>query len=142
MHWLSKVCAAVGNIYLRKLTEMPSLRGKTQQPAWGRSREFEITTRSVGRNQLNQSTTGDLDEEEMDENELDHGRRKRKVVFMPSPGEALSYFARLQYIDVLNGFVFFGPGTTHMIYYRGHWLKVRLDCRSFLNRGLSTPHLR
>ena len=89
---------------------MPSLRGKTQQPAWGRSREFEITTRSVGRNQLNQSTTGDLDEEEMDEedkNELDHGRRKCKVVFMPSPGEALSYFARLQYIDVLNGFVFF-----------------------------------
>jgi chaperone BCS1 len=68
MHWLSK------------------------QPAWGRSREFEITTRSVGRNQLNQSTTGDLDEEEMDEedeNELDHGRRKRKVAFMPSPGEAL-----------------------------------------------------
>ena len=98
MHWLSKVCAAVGNIYLRKLTEMPSLRGKTQQPAWGRSREFEITTRSVGRNQLNQSTTGDLDEEEMDEedeNELDHGRRKRKVAFMPSPGEALSYSARL-----------------------------------------------
>jgi chaperone BCS1 len=70
---------------------MPSPRGK-QQPAWGRSREFEITTRSVGRNQLNQSTTGDLDEEEMDEedeNELDHGRRKRKVAFMPSPGEAL-----------------------------------------------------
>ncbi|KAI0297469.1 P-loop containing nucleoside triphosphate hydrolase protein [Multifurca ochricompacta] len=78
MHWLSK------------------------QPAWGRSREFEITTRSVGRNQLNQSTTGDLDEEEMDEedeNELEHGRRKRKVAFMPS------------------------PDTTHTIYYRGHWLK-------------------
>ncbi|KAI9440874.1 P-loop containing nucleoside triphosphate hydrolase protein [Lactarius indigo] len=79
MHWLSK------------------------QPAWGRSREFEITTRSVGRNQLNQSTAGDLDEEEMDEedeNELDHGRRKRKVAFMPS------------------------PDTTHTIYYRGHWLKI------------------
>lgn len=46
----------------------------------------------MGRNQLNQSTTGDLDDEEMDEedeNELDHGRRKRKVAFMPSPGEAL-----------------------------------------------------
>ncbi|KAF8270707.1 P-loop containing nucleoside triphosphate hydrolase protein [Lactarius quietus] len=71
--------------------------------AWGRSREFEITTRSVGRNQLNQSTTGDLDEEEMDEedeNELDNGRRKRKVAFMPS------------------------PDTTHTIYYRGHWLKI------------------
>ncbi|KAH9034637.1 P-loop containing nucleoside triphosphate hydrolase protein [Lactarius pseudohatsudake] len=75
----------------------------TRQPAWGRSREFEITTRSVGRNQLNQSTTGDLDEEEMDEedeNELDHGRRKRKVAFMPS------------------------PDTNHTIYYRGHWLKI------------------
>ena len=47
---------------------------------------------------VNQSTTGDLDEDEMDEedeNELDHGHRQRKVAFMPSPGEALSYFARL-----------------------------------------------
>ena len=47
----------------------------------------------MGRNQLNQSTTGDLDDEEEmdeeDENELDHGRRKRKVAFMPSPGEEL-----------------------------------------------------
>ena len=71
---------------------MPSPCGK-QQPAWGCSQEFEITTRSVGRNQLNQSTTGDLDDEEMDEedeNELDHGSRKRKVAFMPSPGEELS----------------------------------------------------
>ena len=66
------------------MTECRHPRGK-QQPAWGRSREFEITTRSVGRNQLNQSTTGDLDEE--DENELEHGHRKRKVAFMPSPGE-------------------------------------------------------
>ncbi|KAF8493022.1 P-loop containing nucleoside triphosphate hydrolase protein [Russula emetica] len=73
------------------------------QPAWGRSREFEITTRSIGRNQLNQSMTGDLDEEEMEEeneNELEHGRRKRKVTFMPS------------------------PDTTHTIFYRGHWLKI------------------
>jgi len=39
---------------------------------------------------LNQSTTGDLDEEEMEEeneDELEHGRRKRKVTFMPSPGK-------------------------------------------------------
>ncbi|KIK45543.1 hypothetical protein CY34DRAFT_10308 [Suillus luteus UH-Slu-Lm8-n1] len=77
MHWLSK------------------------QPAWGRSREFEITTRTVGRNGLTQSTTGDLEEEdeEEDEDALVHGRRKRKVAFMPS-------------ID-----------TTHTIYYRGHWLR-------------------
>ncbi|KAG1857362.1 P-loop containing nucleoside triphosphate hydrolase protein [Suillus subalutaceus] len=78
MHWLSK------------------------QPAWGRSREFEITTRTVGRNGLTQSTTGDLEEEDEDEDEdaLVHGRRKRKVAFMPS-------------ID-----------TTHTIYYRGHWLRI------------------
>ncbi|KAK0478682.1 BCS1 N terminal-domain-containing protein [Armillaria luteobubalina] len=77
MHWLSK------------------------QPAWGRSREFEITTRSTGRNGLTQSTTGDLDEDEEDEDDaLVHGRRKRKVAFMPS-------------ID-----------TTHTIYYRGHWLRI------------------
>ncbi|KAK0489425.1 P-loop containing nucleoside triphosphate hydrolase protein [Armillaria novae-zelandiae] len=77
MHWLSK------------------------QPAWGRSREFEITTRSTGRNGLTQSTTGDIDEDEEDEDDaLVHGRRKRKVAFMPS-------------ID-----------TTHTIYYRGHWLRI------------------
>ncbi|OJA09348.1 hypothetical protein AZE42_08478 [Rhizopogon vesiculosus] len=78
MHWLSK------------------------QPAWGRSREFEITTRTVSRNGLTQSTTGDLDEEDEDEDEdaLVHGRRKRKVAFMPS-------------ID-----------TTHTIYYCGHWLRI------------------
>ncbi|KAJ3743704.1 P-loop containing nucleoside triphosphate hydrolase protein [Lentinula detonsa] len=78
MHWLSK------------------------QPAWGRSREFEITTRSVGRHGLTQTTTGDLEEEEDgdDDDALIHGRRKRKVAFMPS-------------VD-----------TTHTIYYRGHWLRI------------------
>lgn len=76
MHWLSK------------------------QPAWGRSREFEITTRSVGRGSLNQSTTGDLEDEDDVEEDLVHGRRKRKVAFIPS-------------VD-----------TTHTIYYRGHWLRI------------------
>ncbi|OJT02487.1 hypothetical protein TRAPUB_6994 [Trametes pubescens] len=37
----------------------------TLQPAWGRSREFDITTRSVSRHGLTQKTTGDL----VDENE-------------------------------------------------------------------------
>jgi hypothetical protein len=57
-----------------------------QQPAWGRSREFEITTRSAGRLSLNQSTTGDLedDEEALEDDALVHGRRKRKVAFLPS----------------------------------------------------------
>ncbi|KAF8448793.1 P-loop containing nucleoside triphosphate hydrolase protein [Boletus edulis BED1] len=64
MHWLSK------------------------QPAWGRSREFEITTRTTSRNGLTQSTTGDLedDDEVEDEDALVHGRRKRKVAFIPSLG--------------------------------------------------------
>ncbi|KAJ7132182.1 P-loop containing nucleoside triphosphate hydrolase protein [Mycena epipterygia] len=78
MHWLSK------------------------QPAWGRSREFEITTRSAGRNGLTQTTTGDLEEEEEDEDDgsLVHGRRKRKVAFMPS-------------VDA-----------PHTIFYHGHWLRI------------------
>ncbi|KAF8159270.1 P-loop containing nucleoside triphosphate hydrolase protein [Crassisporium funariophilum] len=73
-----------------------------KQPSWGRSREFEITTRSVNRNGITQSTTGDLDDEqeEDEDNTLVHGRRKRKVAFMPS-------------LD-----------TTHTIYYRGHWLRI------------------
>lgn len=58
-----------------------------QQPSWGRSREFEITTRSVNRNGITQSTTGDLEEEEEEDDSLVHGRRKRKVAFMPSLGE-------------------------------------------------------
>ncbi|KAG8221121.1 P-loop containing nucleoside triphosphate hydrolase protein [Butyriboletus roseoflavus] len=72
------------------------------QPAWGRSREFEITTRTVSRSGLTQSTTGDLEDEDEDEDEdaLVHGRRKRKVAFLPS-------------LD-----------TTHTIYYRGHWLRI------------------
>ena len=58
-----------------------------QQPSWGRSREFEITTRSANRNGMTQTTTGDLDEEEEEDDTLVHGRRKRKVAFMPSLGE-------------------------------------------------------
>lgn len=76
MHWLSK------------------------QPAWGRSREFEITTRSTGRGGLTQAAE-DIEEEDVDDDgPLVHGRRRRKVSFMPS-------------ID-----------TTHTIYYRGHWLRI------------------
>lgn len=77
MHWLSK------------------------QPAWGRSREFEISTRSAGRVTLNSSTAGDIEDEEFPEDDsLIHGRRKRKVTIMPS------------------------MNTTHTIYYRGHWLRI------------------
>ncbi|KZT41725.1 P-loop containing nucleoside triphosphate hydrolase protein [Sistotremastrum suecicum HHB10207 ss-3] len=71
----------------------------SKQPAWGRSREFEITTRSNNGRGITTYTTGDLEEEENEE-ELVHGRRKRKVAFMPS-------------VD-----------TTHTIFYRGHWLRI------------------
>ncbi|KAI0765614.1 P-loop containing nucleoside triphosphate hydrolase protein [Trametes elegans] len=82
MHWLSK------------------------QPAWGRSREFDITTRSVSRHGLTQKTTGDLEdenEEEEDEESSEFqqgGGRRRKVAIVPS------------------------MDTTHTIYYRGHWLRI------------------
>ncbi|KAI0676152.1 P-loop containing nucleoside triphosphate hydrolase protein [Trametes maxima] len=80
MHWLSK------------------------QPAWGRSREFDITTRSVSRHGLTQKTTGDLEDENEDEEESGEfsqgGGRKRKVAIVPS------------------------MDTMHTIYYRGHWLRI------------------
>lgn len=72
-----------------------------QHPAWGRSREFDITTRSVSRHGLTQSTSGDLEDEEDDDDEpVSGGRKKRKVAIIPS-------------LD-----------TTHTIYYRGHWLRI------------------
>ena len=67
--------------------------------------EFEITTRSAGRNALQSSTTGDIEEDE-DEEELINGNRRRKVTLMPS-------------VD-----------TTHTIYYRGHWLRITRRRRS------------
>ena len=57
-----------------------------QQPAWGRSREFDITTRSIGRNSLMQTSAGDVEEDE-EEEDLVHGRKKRRVQFLPSIGE-------------------------------------------------------
>lgn len=71
----------------------------SKQPAWGRSREFDITTRALSHNGIIQNTTGDLDDGEEDE-ALVHGKKKRKVAFIPS------------------------PETTHTIYYRGHWLRI------------------
>ncbi|KAI1786997.1 P-loop containing nucleoside triphosphate hydrolase protein [Ganoderma leucocontextum] len=81
MHWLSK------------------------QPAWGRSREFDITTRSVSRHGLSQKTTGDIDDEQEEEDDessefAQGGGRRRKVAIVPS------------------------MDTTHTIYYRGHWLRI------------------
>ncbi|EPQ56200.1 P-loop containing nucleoside triphosphate hydrolase protein [Gloeophyllum trabeum ATCC 11539] len=64
-------------------------------------REFDITTRTVGRNTITTTTAGDLEEDEDESDEvLVHGRKKRKVAFMPS------------------------MDTTHTIYYHGHWLRI------------------
>ncbi|KAG9019095.1 hypothetical protein FRB90_006409 [Tulasnella sp. 427] len=87
MHWLSK------------------------QPAWGRSREFEITTRSSGRQGMiashnEEDVIDSEDEEDEDDEQLVHGRRKKKVAFLPS-------------FD-----------TTHTIFYRGHWLRITRSKRS------------
>jgi len=49
MHWLSK------------------------QPAFGKSREFEITTRSVGRNALDK-TAGDIEDDEEESEQFTHGQ--------------------------------------------------------------------
>ena len=65
--------------------------------------------------------------EEEDENELDHGRRKRKVAFLPSPGEEQSPRGFSDDLTCVAFFFCCWTDTTHTIYYRGHWLKVRLD---------------
>ena len=81
MHWLAKVISLfLFNCFTGRLINA------WQQPSWGRSREFEITTRSVNRSGV--QSTGDLeDEEDEEEDHLNHGRTKRTVAFMPSIGE-------------------------------------------------------
>lgn len=73
----------------------------SRRPEWQRSREFETTTRSSnpGLSRTADNSFGD-DEEEVDD-ELAPGKVKTRVVFQPT-------------FD-----------TTHTIYYRGHWLRVR-----------------
>ncbi|QRW08447.1 mitochondrial chaperone BCS1 [Ceratobasidium sp. AG-Ba] len=72
------------------------------QPAWGRSREFETTTRTNVPGAMNSSFGDEFDDLEADEDDAP-GKQKMRVVFMPT-------------FD-----------TTHTIYYKGHWLRV---CRS------------
>jgi len=63
------------------------------QPAWGQSKEVEITTRQTGRQAMTNSSVGDLADEEEEEttattaDDLVHGRKKKKVTFVPSLGE-------------------------------------------------------
>ncbi|CUA66682.1 putative mitochondrial chaperone BCS1-B [Rhizoctonia solani] len=78
-----------------------------KQPAWGRSREFETTTRSNVPGVMS-SGFGDEFEDLEQEDDDAPGKQKMRVVFMPT-------------LD-----------TTHTIYYRGHWLRV---CRSRQSNG-------
>lgn len=75
----------------------------SRRPEWQRSREFETTTRTSGPG--GSSSFDEWEEEaeqEQDGSEFDsEGRPKTRVVFQPT-------------FD-----------TTHTIFYRGHWLRVR-----------------
>jgi len=83
----------------------------SRRPEWQRSREFETTTRTttVG---LSSRTVGgtEIEDEEFDqedpEDELVPGKQKLKVVFQPT-------------FD-----------STHTIFYRGHWLRIRRSRRT------------
>ena len=74
---------------------------------------------------MTQTTTGDLDDDEEAEEEnndiLVHGRKKRKVAFMPSLGE---YSHSKGHRIVIHFPYYMLSDTTHTIYYRGHWLRV------------------
>jgi hypothetical protein len=75
----------------------------SRRPEWQRSREFETTTRTSGPGGSNPA------DEEWDQWDIDdaaagedgEGRPKTRIVFQPT------------------------ADTTHTIYYRGHWLRVK-----------------
>ncbi|KAF8634293.1 hypothetical protein AX17_004246 [Amanita inopinata Kibby_2008] len=74
----------------------------SRRPEWQRSREFETTTRTSSFSMGNDNSFGD--DEDYDEDAP--GRVKTRVVFQPT-------------FD-----------TTHTIYYRGHWLRVKRSRKS------------
>jgi mitochondrial chaperone BCS1 len=76
----------------------------SRRPEWQRSREFETTTRTSTPGfgaRIADNSFGEDDDEPPSEDELDPGKVKTRVVFQPT-------------FD-----------TTHTIYYKGHWLRVR-----------------
>ena len=80
----------------------------SRRPEWQRSREFETTTRTStpGLSRTADNSFGDDDDEGEDEDELSPGKVKTRVVFQPT-------------FD-----------TTHTIYYRGHWLRIKRSKKS------------
>ena len=78
----------------------------SKRPEWQRSREFETTTRTISpgmmSGSLGDNSFGDDDLEDAEPtDELVPGMAKTRVVFQPT-------------FD-----------STHTIFYRGHWLRVR-----------------
>ncbi|KAI0033521.1 P-loop containing nucleoside triphosphate hydrolase protein [Vararia minispora EC-137] len=79
----------------------------SRRPEWQRSREFETTTSSSSPGFYGYRESDDmLGEEEEDESESLNGKRRTRVVFQPT------------------------QDTTHTIFYRGHWLRVRRSRKS------------
>ena len=75
----------------------------SRRPEWQRSREFETTTRTTtpGFSSTQTADNSFGDEEEDGDEDSPPGKVKTRVVFQPT------------------------ADTTHTIYYRGHWLRVR-----------------
>lgn len=84
-------------------------------PEWQRSREFETTTRTSSFGLSNDNSFGDDDEHDDDDDDAP-GKVKTRVVFQPT-------------FD-----------STHTIYYRGHWLRVRRTRKSDGCELLSIRH--
>ena len=79
----------------------------SRRPEWQRSREFETTTNSSlpGYYGYRESDNAFVDEEGGGDEEVS-GKTRMRVVFQPT------------------------SETTHTIYYRGHWLRVRRGRKS------------
>ncbi|KAF8625116.1 hypothetical protein AX15_005540 [Amanita polypyramis BW_CC] len=75
----------------------------SRRPEWQRSREFETTTRTSSFSGSNDNSFGDDDDDDDDDDAP--GKVKTRVVFQPT-------------FD-----------TTHTIYYKGHWLRIKRTCK-------------
>ena|ERR1700759_5049855 len=80
----------------------------SRRPEWQRSREFETTTSSSspGYYGYRESDNSFTDEGAEEDDETFSGKRRTRVVFQPT------------------------ADTTHTIFYRGHWLRVRRGRKS------------
>lgn len=73
----------------------------SRRPEWQRSREFETTTRTTTSGLASRVADNSFGDDDEGEDDDVPGKVKTRVVFQPT------------------------ANTTHTIYYRGHWLRVR-----------------